>query len=179
LEVIMKRVLSTLFTAGLLATPLAAANAQASYVTWDGTRFDSDVGVACGALHTDVLFSPGERSVDLLDEAVLDYLATCFRTGSLAGARIAVVGFGDGSLAEASGADLARDRVGSVVAYLMGRGVNPANLTTWAYATGWPGDTTLTSDRVQFRVLADGNAITPVTYTIPAAKPKPAPMCTF
>ena len=174
----MKRILSTLFTAGLLATPFAAANAQASYVRWDGTRFDSDVGAACGALHTDVLFQPGERSVDLLDEAVLNYLASCLRTGELAGARIAVIGFGDASLAQASGAELARDRVGSVVAYLMGRGVNPANLTTWAYATGWPGDTTLTSDRVQFRILANQSGIQPVIYTVPV-KATPAKMCTF
>jgi len=150
----MKRILSTLLaTAGLASIPFAA-NAAGTYVTSDGTVFDSDVGAACGALHTDVLFQPGERAIDMQDESVLDYLANCFSSGELSGARIAIIGFGDEDLSYAGGADLARDRVASVVSYLMQHGVDARNVTTWAYASGWPGEARYSPDRVQFRILS-------------------------
>lgn len=160
----MNRILSSIFAAGILTTPLAIANAAPSYVRADGVVFDSDVGAACGALHTDILFSPGERSVELQDEAVLDHLANCFSSGELAGYRIAVIGFGDEDLMASTGAELARDRVTSVLSYLMQHGVEPSSLTTWAYATGWPGDDTLSSDRVQFRILPGATTASTRTF---------------
>lgn len=153
----MKRILSTLFTAGLVSAPFAA-NA-ANFVRADGTVFDSDVGAVCGALHTDVLFQPGERSVDLYDESLLQYLATCLSSGELSGARIAVIGYGGDGLTMDDGDSLARDRVQSVIAYLVGHGVSAWQLATWSYATGWPGDGELSPDRVQFRILQDQAAL--------------------
>jgi outer membrane protein OmpA-like peptidoglycan-associated protein len=159
----MNRILSSLFAAGLIAAPTAAL-AGGTYVRADGVVFDSDVGAACGALMTDVLFQPGERSVDLYDESTLDHLATCFRSGELANARIAIIGFGDGDLAAASGSDLAQDRVASVVSYLTARGVDARQLTTWAYATGWPGDASYAADRVQFRIIPDAATASTRTF---------------
>jgi len=157
----MNRILSTLFSAGLVAVPFASANAAGTYVRADGAVFDSDVGAACGALHTDLLFDAGERSVDLYDESVLDYLASCMATGELSNARIAIVGFGDGNLTSMDDSDLARDRASSVVSYLSARGVDSRRLITWSYATGWPGDVELSADRVQFRIIQDDAALMP------------------
>lgn len=154
----MKRILSTLFTAGLVSAPIAAANG-ASFVRADGTVFDSDVGAVYGALHTDVLFEPGERSVDLYDESVLEYLAQCLSTGELRGALVAVIGYGGDGMTMAAGDALAQDRVQSVIAYLVQHGVSPWQLATWSYATGWPGDSELSPDRVQFRILQDQAAL--------------------
>ncbi len=159
----MKRILSSIFAAGLIAAP-AAAIAGGTYVRADGTVFDSDVGASCGALITDVLFQPGERSVDMYDESTLDYLAECFSRGELANSRIAIIGFGDGDLAASAGSDLARDRVSSVMSYLTARGVDARQLTTWAYATGWPGDAEYASDRVQFRLIPDGATASTRTF---------------
>lgn len=147
----MKRMLTALSAAALLALP-TVAGAAGSFVRSDGAVFDSDVGAACGALHTDVLFSPWSASLDILDEPVLDYLATCMTSGPLAYARIAVIGTGDETFLSPSGQELARDRMYAVIRYLISKGVSARQLEPWAFTLNW-GAGEPTPDRVMFRIL--------------------------
>lgn len=133
----------------------ATASATPGYVRADGIVFDSDVGAACGALHTDVLFEPWGTSIDALDEPVLDFIAECMRDGALAAARVAVIGLGDASYLQPSGEALARDRMNAVRDALLARGVDARQLDPWALAVAWePGERK--PDRVVFRVLEGG-----------------------
>lgn len=150
----MKRMLTAFSAAALLALP-TVAGAAGSFVRSDGLVFDSDVGAACGALHTDVLFEQWSGSLDILDEPVLDGLAACMVSGPLANARIAVIGTGDESSLYPSGAELARGRMNAVVSYLIAKGVDSRQLEPWAFTLNWSwGDPK--PDRVMFRIL-EGN----------------------
>ena len=122
----MKHVIASILFAGLFAAP--AASAETWVVRQDGVRFTNEVGAACGALDTDVFFQPGETSLEIHDEAPLDYLADCFTRGELANAQIGIVGNYDGT---DLGAAIARERLRSVIDYLIARGVSPYQLAMW------------------------------------------------
>ncbi|MFO0749528.1 MAG: hypothetical protein U1F43_28235 [Myxococcota bacterium] len=146
----MKRALSTLFAAGIVALP-AAASADSWVVRQDGIRFDSDVGAACGALNTDIFFQPGETTLDIHDQSPLDYLAKCFTSGELAGAQIGVVGYYDGS---DTGAMVASGRERSIIDYLVAHGVSRQQLNAWWQPSA---DADAASDgRVGFKLITPG-----------------------
>ena len=147
----MNRILSALAVAGVLVGSSLAANAAGRFVRSDGIVFDSDVGAACGALHTDVLFEPWSSQLDILDEPVLDHLATCLTSGELARMQVAVVGVGDDRFASPAGVDLARKRMNAVRAYLMMRGVSAHQLQPWAYTAANYGEAQ--PARVMFRLM--------------------------
>jgi outer membrane protein OmpA-like peptidoglycan-associated protein len=148
----MKRILSMLAALAGLTAGAAAAHATGRFLRSDGIVFDSDVGAACGALHTDVLFESWSSAVDMLDEPVLDGLASCMTSGALAGVRVAVIGIGDDRFLAPSGAELARERMSAVMSYLMARGVDARQLEPWAFAVAWDGGEP-NPDRVMFRIL--------------------------
>jgi len=148
----MKRILSGLAVLAGVAAGSAVANAAGSFVRADGIVFDSDVGAACGALHTDVLFEQWSSAVDMLDEPVLDGLASCMTRGALTGVRVAVIGVGDDRFLSPSGAELARERMNAVTSALIARGVDARQLEPWAFAVAWDGSDP-NPDRVMFRIL--------------------------
>lgn len=148
----MKTLFAALVAIGATATTLATT-ARAEYVRLDGVVFDSDVGAACGALHTDVLFQPDSTEVELHDDAVLDFVADCLETGPLADARIAVAGMADGSWLPRSASErLARQRMNAVIVGLIERGVDARRLEPWAIPVSWPSDDK-SPHRVVFRIL--------------------------
>jgi hypothetical protein len=122
----MKRLLSPLLFAGLLALPAAASAEPYHFVRMDGVRFDSQVGAVCGALSTEVEFGRGDTAIDIWQEAPLDFLANCIARGPLAGVRIDIVAASDGSDASLHRA-YARQR--AVLDHLLLRGVKSSQLT--------------------------------------------------
>ncbi len=147
-----------LFTSAIASTVLAVtalsttAASASTPVRVDGITFDSDVGAACGALSTDVLFEPWSTRVDALDEPLLDFIAECMTYGALADARVAVIGLGDESFLSPSGEELASERMNAVVTELLERGVDVRQIEPWALAVDWRGGQDK-PDRVVFRIL--------------------------
>ena len=167
----MHRLLSCFVLAGLLAVP-AVASAEPQYV-WvrygsnnrpyvyvtteprpaypdpgyvraDGLRFDSDVGAACGALHTDVYFAPTDSNLDPYDRSTLASIASCMTRGAMAGIRVELVAAYDGSYASLIRSDR---RLGEVIDTLKRMGVS-ANQMVYSreILPGWQ------SDRISFRM---------------------------
>lgn len=130
--------------------PVASASAD-TWVRADGIRFDSDVGAVCGALNTDILFMPGEGTLDIHDTSPLDYLARCFRT-ELADHQIGVVAPTDGG---AYGAQLSIERQNAVMSYLIAHGVRPSQLVPWRYNTNMVRGAE--GGRIQFRIADRAN----------------------
>jgi len=152
----MNKINSIIAASALSLSALPAiASASQGYLRADGIVFDSDVGAACGALHTDVLFEPWGTGIDPMDEPVLDFIAECMRNGALADARVAVIGLGDANYLQPSGEVLASDRMNAVRDALLERGVDARQIEPWAFAVAWePGERK--PDRVVFRVLEGG-----------------------
>lgn len=140
---------TVLAVAAVLTTTAAVASTP---VRVNGITFDSDVGAACGALSTDVLFEPWSTRLDTYDEPLLDFIADCMKHGTLADARVAVIGLGDRSFLSPSGEELARERMNAVVSALLTRGVDVRQIEPWALAVDWRGGQDK-PDRVVFRIL--------------------------
>ncbi|MCC6624091.1 MAG: hypothetical protein IT385_22740 [Deltaproteobacteria bacterium] len=130
----------------LTAVVAPASASDTWFVRADGVRFNSDVGAWCGALNTDIFFEPSETSLDIHDEAPLDFLVECLTRGELRGAVIAVVAPYDGSSWDY---ERAQERQAAVIAYLMRGGVDLRQLDAWKIASG---GTPWEPDRIRFRI---------------------------
>jgi outer membrane protein OmpA-like peptidoglycan-associated protein len=137
-----------------LATP-SAATATDGFVRPDGIVFDSDLGAACGLLRTDLHFDPWSAQIETQNQLLLDLVADCLNYGTLARARVAVIGLADDDFLYPAGEVLARERMNAVRLALLERGVDARQLEPWALSVDWEAGEKK-PDRVVFRVLEGG-----------------------
>lgn len=104
---------------------------------------------ACDIPDADAYFAFDSSHLTRFDAAPLDALATCFRTGPLAGRRMKLVGHADPRGASDYNLTLGQSRADAVAAYLQGRGLRSDAIGTTSRGamdatgqdeTGWAHD---------------------------------------
>jgi peptidoglycan-associated lipoprotein len=109
----------------------------------------SDILRSCNIADVDAYFAFDATHLTSLDSAPLDSLATCFTSGPMKGKKLSLVGHADPRGTAEYNTSLGQSRADAVAGYLMGKGVERANVTatsrgamdaTGREETGWAHD---------------------------------------